>query len=309
MTPYEDLIGPIPQRERVDGYLPALPESELSTDNWLKDSDATALVLSGMKPAEAVDLIKEAFGPTNGENLSVKDAMTVRLMVSPHDQAWKKVAEISAYRAIADEIEAGRLSVGYAKTEWERKEGGRTLQLMAVSADTVQITRVRESDGFMLHDRDFILADGRVAAFQPRLEDSPMEDDARDLSYRIRGAELTRSHLLGDETAAAAMPDMEEARARILARHSVLGTETLGNDAPTLASWSTKVAGMISPSSHQAAEAAIDPLSEMNLRGGIMRQARSITESSATTAKGLPDNDVGMPAAWKAMTQKSTTRH
>lgn len=309
MTPYEDLVGPIPQRERVDGYLPALPESELGTDNWLKDSDATVLVLAGMKPAEAVDLIKEAFGPTNGENLSIKDAMTVRLMVGPHDQAWKKVAEISAYRAIADEIEAGRLDVGYAKAQWERKEGGTTLQLMAVSADTVQITRVRESDGFMLHDRDFVVADGRVAAFVPRLEGSPMEDDARDLSYRIEGAMLTRRHLLGEENAAAGMPSMEEARARILARHTVLGTETLGKDAPTVASWSMKVAGMISPASHRAAETAIDPLSGTGLPSGIMEQARSISASSAAAARGRSDGDVDMPVAWQAMSRKSATRH
>lgn len=308
MTPYEDLVGPIPQRETVDGYLPVLPTSELNADNWLKDNDATNLVLSGMKPAEAVDLIKEAFGPTNGENLSVKDAITVRLLVAPIDQPWKRVAEISAYRAIADEIEAGRLDVGYAKAEWERKEGGRTLQLMAVSADTVQITRVRESDGFMLHDRDFIVADGRVAAFQPQLEGSPMEDDLRDLSYRIRGSELTRSHLLGDDAAAAAMPDMEEARARILARHSILGTETMGDDAPTLASWSIKVADMITPSSHKAAEAAVDPFAGTILSNGVMEQARSIGASSPTAAKGISKDD-GMPVAWTAMSQKSATRH
>lgn len=309
MTPYEDLIGPIPQRDKVDGYLPALPNSELNTENWSKDSDATVLVQAGMKPIEAIELINEAFGPRGAEDLSVKDAMTVHLMTGPHDQSWKKVAEISAYRAIADEIEAGRLDVGYAKTEWEKRSGGKTLQLMAVSADTVQITRVRESDGFMLHDRDFIVADGRVASFMPRLEGSPVEDDTRDLSYRIEGARLTRSHLLGDEKAAAAIPDMEEARARILARHSVLGTETIEDDAPILASWSMKVASMITPSSHQAAEAAVDPYAGTILSNGVMGQARSIRESSPASAKGRSENDVDMPAAWKAMSQKSTTRH
>lgn len=308
MTPYEDLMGPMPQREKVDGYLPTLPVSELSTENWLKDSDATILVLAGMKPQDAVDLVKEAFGPTEGENLSVKDAMTVRLMLGPHDQPWKKVAEINAYRTIADEIEAGRLDVGYAKAEWERKEGGTTLQLMAVSADTVQITRVRGSDGFMLHDRDFIVADGKVASFMPHLEGSPLEYDTRDLSYRVRGAELTRYHLLGDGAAAAAIPDMEEARARILARHSVLGTETIGRDAPILASWSMKVAGMVSPSSHKAAEAAMDPLAGTHLSSGIMGQARSIGEASPASAKGISKDD-GLPVAWAAMSKKSTTRH
>jgi len=309
VKPYEDLIGPIPEREKVDGYLPALPNSELNTDNWSKDSDVTVLVQAGMKPIEAIELINEAFGPKNGEGLSVKDAMTVRLMTGPHDQSWKRVAEISAYRAIADEIEAGRLDVGYARTGWERENGGRTMQLMAVSADTVQITRIRESDGFMLHDRDFVVADGRVAAFMPRLEGSPLEDDTRDLSYRIEGARQTRRHLLGDETAAAAIPDMEEARARILARHSVLGTETIGHDAPILASWSMKVAAMITPSSHQAAEAAVDPYAGTILSGGVMGQARSITGSSPASAKGKAENDMDMPAAWKAMSQKSTTKH
>jgi hypothetical protein len=36
---------------------------------------------------------------------------------------------------------------------------------------------------------------------------------------------------------------------------------------------------------------------------------RSITESSPASAKGRAESDVDVPAAWKAISQKSATRH